>query len=83
MPGDLGPPAEIIISDNKFSITMSEAGTIDFLNIEGTFTSTTTVVGDYGWGVDGCGAGGKLPVALLHGREPPQPLFETVSIYAG
>lgn len=60
VPGDLDPPAEIAISGNKFSITMSEAGTTDFLNIEGTFTSDTTMIGDYGWSVDGCGMGGRI-----------------------
>jgi len=57
VPGDLTPPAEIGISDNKFHLSLDKPGTFTFLRIDGTFNTETSVEGDYAWGVDGCGFG--------------------------
>jgi hypothetical protein len=80
VPGDLDPPAETSITNDEFTILMNESGTTNFLSISGTFTSDTTMEGDYGWGVDGCGLGGRLPIeATWKGAdttpttEPPTP----------
>jgi hypothetical protein len=60
VPGDLTPPAEIEISDDKFHLVLSEPDTTTFLRIDGTFNTETSVEGDYSWGVDGCGFGGRI-----------------------
>ena len=85
VPGDLDPPTEIAIVGNKFSITMTESGSTNFLNIEGTFTADTMVVGDYAWGVDGCGFGGRILFAAAWQDDTvptptptPESLFESV-----
>jgi len=60
VPEDLTPPAELTISDNHFHVTMNIPDTITFLRIDGTFNTETSVEGDYSWGVEGCGFGGRI-----------------------
>jgi hypothetical protein len=60
VPGDLTPPAEIEISDNKFHLFMNVPDTFTLLRIDGTFNNETSVEGDYSWGVEGCAVGGPI-----------------------
>jgi plastocyanin len=60
VPGDLTPPEEIEISDNTFHLLLNIPDTLTFLRIDGTFNTETSVEGDYSWGVDGCGFGGRI-----------------------
>ena len=60
VPGDLEPPASIPIVDGAIDVLMHIPDTIDFLDIDGAFTTETSVEGDYAWGVEGCGLGGRI-----------------------
>jgi hypothetical protein len=57
VPGDLTPPAEIPISNNKVRLLMNIPDTVTFLLIDGTFSTEASLKGEYSWGIEKCGLG--------------------------